>query len=84
MGVPINLDELNSTRGEGSLPPLALKLDSNTEDDGVADTNARNKSKGTPKAPELDMDRVKHITVQTEGGLLDTNLKQCSMLTTRF
>lgn len=81
VGVPINLDELNtsSTNGAKTLPPLALKLDRGARgsetDPGSNKPNESNigSAKSTRerdnKPPEFDTQRAKSIVAMTEDQL---------------
>lgn len=81
VGVPINLDELNTTNTNGSktLPPLALKLDRGARG-SEADSGPVNQNEGKPgsakstrerdnKPPEFDTQRAKSIVAMTEDQL---------------
>lgn len=81
VGVPINLDELNTanTNGSKTLPPLALKLDqgargsevesgSINQNDGKVGS-AKSTRERDNKPPEFDTQRAKSIVAMTEDQL---------------
>ncbi|PWN33613.1 uncharacterized protein FA14DRAFT_63832 [Meira miltonrushii] len=81
VGVPINLDELNTTNTNGSkaLPPLALKLDRGargsevesgptSQNDGKVGS-AKSTRERDNKPPEFDTQRAKSIVAMTEDQL---------------
>jgi hypothetical protein len=80
IGIPINLDELNTASANGkALPPLALKLDGKADGsggDGKADRDRDGakigraaKDRESSKPPEFDVERAKQVIALTEDQL---------------